>query len=751
VFDAWGRFVFRNRLSVLLLSLLTLLPAVWFILRGGEFDNNPIPHSTEAGRAARLIERELPRKPPAFHLIFSHPTLRAGDPAFRAEVERALAPLRSDPRVARVKTPYDPLTPIDVPQISRDGQRVMVTVELKGGPSEFASLSLGQSESGAYKELRPLVHSETLEVVPAGAMALNHDFTETATRAIRRAEWVIWPVVPFLLILVFGSLIAATLPLGVGVLGVATGLGFTYLLSQFLPVSVYAVNVVSMVGFSVAVDYSLFVISRFRDELAERPAEDALARTMETAGRAVLFSGLTVAIGLLGMLCLRLQSLASMGLAGTAVVLLAVLFSLTFLPALLAILGPRVDALRLPFLSPVQSERSRRAWRRLAAAVMAHPWRVLIPVVAVLVLVGSPFLRLRLGASDASVLPRTAEARRGEELRREFPSGDANQVVIVLHDPQGRMRSPESVGRAHDFARWLAGLPGVSGVLGPVALHPDITRAQYQQIFAAAPAELPPFIRDAVAQTAGERLMVLVASSPLRAGSTEARELVHTIRRTHPAVNVEVLVTGQTALDLDFAQTIGRHAPVTVAVIMVATYLVLFLLLGSLLLPLKAVVMNVLSISASYGALVWIFQDGHLQHWLGFTPSPIETSTPIIMFCVMFGLSMDYEVLLLSRVREEYERTGDNTQAVAGALERTGRLITGAAAIMAAVFFAFGTADMVPIQAIGIGMGIAVVVDATIVRALLVPATMRLMGEWNWWAPAPLARLHRRLGPSTQH
>ena len=211
-----------------------------------------------------------------------------------------------------------------------------------------------------------------------------------------------------------------------------------------------------MVGFSVAVDYSLFVISRFRDELAERPAEDAMARTMETAGRAVLFSGLTVAIGLLGMLCLRLQSLASMGLAGTAVVLLAVLFSLTFLPALLAILGPRVDALRLPFLSPVQSERSRRAWRRLAAAVMAHPWRVLIPVVAVLVLVGSPFLRLRLGASDASVLPLTAEARRGEELRREFPSGDANQVVIVLHDPRGRMRSPESVGRAYDFARWLA-------------------------------------------------------------------------------------------------------------------------------------------------------------------------------------------------------------------------------------------------------------------------------------------------------
>ncbi len=751
MFDAWGRFVYRNRLPVLLLSLLSLLPAVWLILHGGEFDNNPIPRSTESGRAAGLIERELPKKPPAFNLIFSHATLRGEDPAFRAEVERALAPLRADARVARVKTPYDPLTPIEVPQISRDGHRAMVTVELKGGPSEFAALNLGQSESGAFKTLRPLVRSDSLEIVSAGPIALNHDFTETATRAIRRAERVIWPVVPVLLILVFGSLIAAVLPLGVGVLGVATGLGFTYLLSAVLPVSVYAVNVVSMVGFSVAVDYSLFVISRFRDELAERPAEDALARTMETAGRAVLFSGLTVAIGLLGMLCLRLQSLASMGLAGTAVVLLAVLFSLTTLPALLAILRPRVDSLRLPFPSPVQSVRSRRAWRRLAAAVMAHPWRVLIPVVAVLLLVGSPFLRLRLGASDASVLPPTAESRRGEELRREFPSGDANQVVVVLYDAQGRLRSPESVGRAFDFARWLASVPGVSRVQGAVSLHPDITRAQYQQIFTAAPAELPPFIRDAVAQTANERLMVLVASTPLRAGSPEAHDLVRAIRRTHPAAGGEVLVTGQTALDLDFAHAIATHAPLTVAVIMVATYLVLFLLLGSLLLPLKAVVRNVLSISASYGALVWIFQDGHLRDWLGFTPSPIETSTPIIMFCVMFGLSMDYEVLLLSRVREEYERTGDNARAVAGALERTGRLITGAAAIMAAVFFAFGTADMVPIQAIGIGMGIAVVVDATIVRALLVPATMRLMGEWNWWAPAPLARLHRRLGGSAPH
>jgi RND superfamily putative drug exporter len=751
VLAAWGRFVHGRRWAVLLLSALTLIPAVWLVLRGGTFDNNPVPRFTESGRAIGLIERELPKRPPSFGLILSSSEHKAKSPAFETAVRQALEPLRADARVERVVTPYDDPMP-DSGRISRDEHRVLVTVELKGGPSELSAMSLGQSESGIYPELRAKVRSDTLEIVPVGTMALNHDFTETATRAIRRAERVIWPVVPLLLVLVFGSVVGAALPLGVGVLGVTAGMAAAIALSYVMPVSVYAVNVVSMVGFSVAVDYSLFVISRYRDELRDGRGAAALARTLATAGRAVLFSGLTVAIGLLGMLCLQMRSMVSMGLAGTAVVLLAVAFSLTFLPALLAILGRRVDALRLPYLHPDQSALSQRAWQWLAAAVMAHPWRVLVPVVIGLILVGSPFLRLRLAGSDVSILPPTAESRRGEELHRsEFAAGESSHIVVVLHDAQGRLRSADSVGRAYDFAQWLGKLPNVSRVQGPVALHPQITRAHYLQIFAANPEMLPVFIREAVAQTASARLMVLAVSTPLRAGSKEAHDLVRAIRAARPPLDAEVLVTGQSAVDMDIAGVISRNAPLTVAVIVIATYVVLFLLLGSLLLPLQAVVMNVLSISASYGALVWIFQDGHLQRWLGFTPGPIETSTPIIMFCVMFGLSMDYEVFLLSRVREEYDRTGDNARAVAAALERTGRLITGAAAIMAAVFFAFGAADMVPIQAIGIGMGIAVVVDATIVRALLVPATMRIMGRWNWWAPAPLLRLHRRIGLGEAH
>jgi RND superfamily putative drug exporter len=274
-----------------------------------------------------------------------------------------------------------------------------------------------------------------------------------------------------------------------------------------------------------------------------------------------------------------------------------------------------------------------------------------------------------------------------------------------------------------------------------------MTLEHYRQMAAAPREMLPPPLREAFARLAGAHVAVLVAQTRLPADGREARALVEAVRRAHPPVAAEVLVTGRTAYDVDFVALVSRVAPAAVAFVLAATAVALFLLLGSILLPLKAVVMNCLSVTASYGALVWIFQDGHFKDWLGFTPGPIEPVIPLIMFCVLFGLSMDYEVLLLSRTHEEFERTGDNDRAVAATLAATGRLITGAALIMATVFFGFGAARAVMVKEMGIGMGIAIVMDATIVRALLVPATMRLLGRWNWWAPAPLKRLQRRFRP----
>ncbi len=747
----WGRFVHRFRFAVIALSLASVIPSLWLIAHGGRLATTDVPTTTESGRALDLIGRELPGRPPSFSFIFSSATLPAKDPAFRREVERAIAPLRSDERVARVVTAYDPpVYDASVPaaeMISRDGRRALAVVELKGEAAAFSSLEFSVLPPDVYPSLRAKVKTETLEMLPVGNIPLNHDFTEVTRTDLQRAELVILPLVVILLLLVFGSAVAALLPLLVGALSMAGAIGGTLLMARYTSVSVYAPNIVTMIGLGVAIDYSLFIVSRFREEIRGHPAPEALARTMATAGRAILFSGLTVAIGLLGMVFLGLGNIGSIGWAGTVVVSLAVLYALTLLPALLAVIGPRVNSLRLPFIHPERSRKGRGLWHRVAVVVMTHPWPVFLSVSALLLVLGLPFLHLRVGSGDVNALPPEAVSRRGDEaLREHFPGGDSNRVLVVVRYPAGSPLTAERIGGLYDLSRWLAKRPNVVRVESLVDLDPRVTREQYQQLATAPPEMRPPGVQQLLRQTVGGRLALLVVATPLKPSSAEARALVEEIRASHPAIGGEVLVTGQTAFDLDIISLVTRHAPLTVGLVMLATYVVLFLLLGSVLLPLKAVIMNLLSISASYGALVWIFQEGHLSGWLNFTPGPIQTATPLIMFCFVFGLSMDYEVLLLSRVREEYERGGNTAHAVAEALESTGRLITGAAAIMAAVFFGFATARSVIIQAVGIGIGLAVVIDATIVRALLVPATMRLMGRWNWWAPAPLASLHRRLG-----
>jgi putative drug exporter of the RND superfamily len=736
----WGHLVHRLRWWIVPLALLPLTTWLW-VTPATHLDESVVPPGMESVRAVQLLDAELAAKAPTFGLIFSHSTLGAGTPAFRDAAERALAPLRRDARVKRVRTAWDGG---DLRWVSVDGRRAVAMVELHGRAPAFASMVVPSAPPELYEALRSLVRSDALDILPFGPVALNHAFTQMVKDDLRRAELVVLPVVLVLLILVFGSVVAAALPLLVGLLGVAAGFAATAVLAQVMPVSAYANNVVSMIGLGVAIDYSLFVVSRFRDEMRTAGPEEALARAMATSGRTVLFSGLTVAIGLLGMILLRMGSISTIGIASTIVVAFAVAYSLTLLPALLAILGPRVNALPVRLLARGTGH---GVWPAVANAVMARPWAVLIPVVAVLLLLGAPFRHIRLGTPDISTLPERAESRRGQELlRAQFPQLDANTIVLVLRYPDTAGLTPARMKELYELSRWLAAEPGITRVDSAASLDPRMQLDDYVQLAAAPREMLPAAFQEALAQLVGARVAVIAAQTSLAEDGDAARALVRRIRASHPRVDAEVLVTGRTAYDLDFIRLVAGVAPGAVAFVVVATAVVLFLLLGSVLLPLKAVAMNLLSITASYGALVWIFQDGHLSGLLNFTPAPIEPVIPLIMFCVLFGLSMDYEVLLLSRTQEEWERTGDNQQAVASALGSTGRLITGAAAIMAAVFFGFGAADAVMIKEMGVGMGIAVVMDATVVRGLLVPATMRLLGRWNWWAPAPLKRLYRRSG-----
>jgi RND superfamily putative drug exporter len=750
MFAAWGRFVYRRRWPVLAISGLMLVASAVIVIQGAKLQSGGFIETSESGRASRLIERELPGAGGGtFTLIFSSDTLAATSPEFRAAVDAALTPLRSDPRVAAIVTPYDGTAPDPTRLISTNGHAVAIDVAVKDDIATARDY---------YKELRALVRSDTLQIQATGILAINNGFNEVLQQDLNRAETVSLPLALVLLLVVFGSIVAALVPLGVGVLAVVGGIAGMFLVARVTDVSVYALNVVTLIGLGVAIDYSLFITNRFREEMRRgHSGNNALAIAMATSGRAITFSGLTVAIGLSGMLFYQGTFLSSMGISGAIVVGSAVFYGLTFLPALLAILGRNLGRGRIPIFQPDSAGTG--WWHTIATAVMRRPVMVLVPVVAFILLAGSPFLHLRLANNDVTTLPKHEESRAAfDRLVSEFPGGNQTHISVVIEHPgvgapdgagaPGDPLAPARVPDLVDLAKRVAALPNVDHITSPVTIDPRLGVPEYSALYSQPRTQLPQQLQALVRSTVGEHIVLLDVVTQKGIYSDEARELVRALRTLPPPPGAATMVTGFTAIDLDTVEFIASHTPAALAYIMAATICVLFLLLGSVILPLKAVIMNLLSISASFGAIVWIFQDGHFAAQLGFTPGSIDPTLPVIMFCTVFGLSMDYEVLLLSRIQEEYLKTHDNTRSVAMGLEKSGRLITGAAAIMVGVFSAFALADIVLIKAIGLGMALAVAIDATLVRALVVPATMRLLGDLNWWAPGPLARLQRRIGLS---
>jgi RND superfamily putative drug exporter len=540
--------------------------------------------------------------------------------------------------------------------------------------------------------------------------------------------------------------------------------GLIGLVAQRTEMSIYVLNIATMLGLALAIDYSLFLTSRFREELARgRTVEQAVERAVGTAGKAVLFSGVAVAIGLSGLLWFRASALSSIGLGGAIVVLASVFYSLTFLPAILGMLGHRVNSLSVGGLvrrlglrrdRPDTVRRSR--WERVAIGVMRRPFAVLIPVLALLLIVGSPYLRLTQGVPDATVYPAGVASRDGwVALQTEFRAGETTPIVILL-DTKADPTSAESIAAVTAVAGQVAVVSGIDRVEGPFSITDPatgqpMTAAQVAQLYAAPAGSLPPEVTAAVARLREAYIrgdvVQLDAVSPLKSSEPAGTAVITNVRAVpHPGVT-RMQVGGAAALGEDFLLSQSDRIPWAVGTTLLASAIILFLLFGSLAIPIKAVLMTLLSLTASFGALVWIFQEGNLHQLLNFQPLGYTIAgNPVIMFAVLIGLSMDYEVLLLSRMQESYRRTGDNTAAVADGLARTAGVITGAALIMVTVFAAFALADTVTIKSIGVGMALAVALDATIVRVLLVPATMRLLGKWNWWAPGPLGRLAARFG-----
>ena len=582
-----------------------------------------------------------------------------------------------------------------------------------------------------------------------GNIAIDVTFDTRIQDDLIKAELVSGPLTLIILGIVFGTLIAALLPLGVAILTVLAAMGITIWLSNTTDVTQYALNIITLIGIGVSVDYSLFMVNRFREELnRDRDLRTSTAMTVATAGKAVFFSGVTVAIGLMGMLFFENTGLPSLGIGGTLAVTVAMIFSIIVLPAVLAMLGHRLFDYKIPFAFSTDNDDGEGIWSKIATTVMERPWAVLIPTLIILLGAGLPFFQADFSIASRDALPPDDETRVGfEHMDEKWPEGAVNSATVVI-DFDGE--DPLSENNIRVLHRWMSEQLEDERVLesfGYAMPYPGVNESMAVAYWQTPSENLTveevatrEYIRE---QFVSDNVTYIVFSLDGPITGKDSRNFVGEVRDERSDLIDDLsmgedgvlMVAGFSAYSLDVLDAIVENLPIAIIFIFSSTIVLIFIQVRSVIIPIKAIIMNILSISASFGMLVFVFQWGNGAELLNFTPQPIEATNPVIMFCIVFGLSMDYEVLMLSRIHEEWEVTGDNTQAVANGLQKTGRLITGAAAIMVVVFMAFGLSSVVILKQIGLGLALAILLDATIVRALVVPSTMRLMGKWNWWSP----------------
>jgi RND superfamily putative drug exporter len=707
VFESWGRVVYaRRRLILVLAAIVVVAAAVWgtrvfgALQSAGGFSAPGSQSQQESDLAARAFGRDTAD----VVVLYSSPRLTVRDGAFRASVTRTLAALPAA-EVRSAATYWSTRSPQFA---STDGHATYAVLELAGGTDS--------ARTANFHGIEGRLSAPGLSTQVGGQVPTMSAINKQVTSDIGRAEGISMPVLLILLLVIFGSLAAASLPLAIGGIGILGSFAALRLLTLVTDVSIYSVNITTILGLGLAIDYGLFMVSRFREELHRQDTTaDAVAATVATAGRTVAVSGVTVAVALASLMLFPEMFLRSMGYGGVATVLVDMLAALTVLPALLAVLGPRVNALRVRrhVQRPVRDEQS-GAWYRIARSVMRRPVAYVVVILLVLLALASPFRSIVWGGTDARALPAGAPARVvAEALNRGFPGNPSSPIEVVTR-LAGPASAPAQQAALATYVRSLERVPGVSSA-ALTGVRGDIARVDLRY-----------------------------AADPY---SATARDIVTAARAVPPPAGGHAYVGGVTAQLVDELSSLGHTLPWMALVMCLATFVLLFLAFGSVVLPLKAIVMNVLSLSATFGVIVWIFQEGHLSGLLRFTPTgTIDPSMPILMLAIIFGLSMDYEVFLLSRIRERYDVTGDNAAAVASGLQRTGGLITSLAFLLVIVVGAFSASGITFIKLMGVGMIVALVVDATIVRILLVPATMRLLGRANWWAPGPLRHVYRKYG-----
>ncbi|HKY13313.1 MAG TPA: MMPL family transporter, partial [Microthrixaceae bacterium] len=727
LFGRLGALTVRRRRVVLVVSFVAVMTAavlgsgVFGRLSGGGF-YDPAAESTKARDI--LDERFGAGEPNLVLLVDASPTdagaVAVDAPPVQAAADEVLSELLARDDIEEAAS-YWSLGRVP-PLRSTDGDSALILARI-GGDEDEVDESTGEILEELTGDRGPVT------ITAGGQAPVFRAVSDTIESDLSRAEMIAVPITLVLLIIVFGGLVASGLPLMVGLISVL-GTFFTLsLVTLFTDVSVFSINLVTAMGLGLAIDYSLFIVSRFREELANgRSTEAAVIRTVQTAGRTVAVSALTVGVSLSALLVFPLYFLRSFAWAGLGVTVVSMLAAVITLPALLAVLGPRVNSFQV-FKRRARSTTGESGfWYRNAKRVMRRPMAVSLAVIALLLFLGLPFLDVAFGVPDQRVLPSDDPARVAtDRLTTEFASNEAQAFPVIADEATGYDATMIAVVAAD-----LSALDGVSRVDsssgrfvdGAMVLGPDPTLEGYRVEGAA-------------------RYNVVPDVVPI---SDEGEQLVAEIREYDSPIG-PLLVGGASAQLVDSKAAIAAKLPLAGAIIVGATFVLLFLMFGSVVVPIKAIVLNLLSLTATFGAMIWIFQEGNGSGFFGFTPTGMtDTTTPILMFCIAFGLSMDYEVFLLSRIKEEHDRSGDNTEAVARGLERTGGIVTAAAALLAITFIAFSTSGISFIKLFGVGLTLAVLMDATLVRATLVPAFMKLAGEANWWAPRWMKHLYERFG-----
>ena len=798
-FHSLGVFAYRFRWAILLLWGVLLLASAFFApalsgrLKGGGFEGS----NSEAERVQDLMSEEFGVSPATLIVVFDGGDLSARGEEFQSAQERALHGVREMPEVRYVTTYADTHDPRF---ISEDGKKAYAVIAF--------NVSLDETRN-VVEEVRSKVRSEDLQTYVTGAPAVYQDLEEASNEDIKRAEKYAFPFALLILVLAFGTVVAAGVPILIGGVSVLTTLAALYFVAGSYDMSVFVLTLSTMLGLGLGIDYALFFVSRFREELESYPVSEAVPRAVATAGRSIFFSGTAVLIGLSGLLFFPFMFMRSIGMAGVMVVFVSVAAALTLLPALLGVLGHRVNWL------PVRRRRRTPGtgfWNWSAEVVMRHPVVVILLVAAVLAALLYPVTHMKVGIPEASVLPQKYESRAGDDiLKEQFDYSALNPMEIVATLPEdplstagladvkelgeriqntggiSRVESVYTVGEeaARNYAKRVAearedaqteadrrvdeavdrrldALRVQYGFVPPGAeerIRAEVERSVARELESRVPKlpegvsaggeitaqgvanflELPEAreseeLQDAIGSYVAGNRTLLHGVTEANPYTEEAHAAVDEVRTVDAPEGVSFLVGGLSAGQKDFISSLYGKAPYAAAFVLGVTYLILLVTFRSVFIPLKAVIVNILSLTASFGAMVFVFQDGNLSGLLNFTPLGfVDATLPILMFCTIFGVSMDYEVFLLSRIRESYENGDSNTASVAKGLVATAGIITSAAAIIIVVTGAFAFTGIVLTKAVGLGLAVAVFVDATVIRVLLVPATMRILGDWNWW------------------